>query len=160
DQRRGEFSAEFDEDNFMKHFIYIDKNFTKVPISMFCDLRSKNSTMLLLWILKFSNSRGYKFISKDSVCKLLGKDSSIRESDLKRDINKSLEQLSKFGIVNTKDDKIKISIDKNNNISLPVIQFDVNIKLEKIKDKSKKEKIVYDVTEEEIRLYANNENNS
>lgn len=156
DKRRGEFTVEFDEYNFMKYFIYFDKNFVKVPTNMFFDLKSKNSCMLLLWIFKYQNVKGYKFITKDDLCFIMDKNiETVRSDNLKRDLDNALKQIFKLEILKSETS----SLDKNGNFILPVIQFDVNIKLEKIKDKTKKEKIVYDVTEEEIRLYANNENN-
>lgn len=152
DKVNGEFIVEFDEYNFMKHFIYLDDNFIKVPVSMFTDLKSKNAFMLLLWILKFQNLNGYRFISQTELCSVLGKDIAyLRKDNLKRDLNKILEQLFKLEILT--DDKT--IIDKNGNFNIPVIPFSVNIKeINTKKSKCKNKNIIYDVTDEEIRLYA------
>ncbi|MGL5189214.1 MAG: RepB family plasmid replication initiator protein, partial [Cetobacterium sp.] len=65
----GNFDVEFNESNFIKYFINcIDDNFIKVPTKMFSGLKSKNSSMILLWILKFQDVKGYKFIKPKDLC--------------------------------------------------------------------------------------------
>ncbi|MGL5714311.1 MAG: replication initiation protein [Paraclostridium sp.] len=162
DKIDGSFTVEFNEYNFMKYFINYNDNFTKIPTELFNGLKSKNASMILLWTLKFSNLNGYKFMTKNDLCFLLGKDLEMNNKDLKRDLTKALEQLVKLGIVKTKDDKVSIVMDKNNNFNMPITTFDVNVKKQQKEDstiknvKVSKETIIRteNFSEDEIRIYG------
>lgn len=130
DQKSGDFTIEFDINNFIEYFINIDSNFVKVPTTLFRGLKSKNASMMLLWMFKFQDVRGYRFISRDDLIFMLNHNyNENRRDNLKRCVVNSLEQLVHLGIIKTVDGKVVVDFDRNKNLKLPIIPFKVNGKI-------------------------------
>lgn len=131
-QNNGNIYIVFNEINFFKFFIKNNKNFTKLALDYMKNIKSKNVSMLLLYIMKYNDFKNV-FISRKKLLFLFGMKNDIKESHLNQSIKRVLNQLKNIEFLSS----INIDKNKNNNYNIKFISFDFNIiKNNQIKNKS------------------------
>lgn len=158
----GEIEVVFNMENFIKYFINIKDNFTKLPLEYFKGIKSKNVTMLLMYIMKYSNVKNV-FIPNSDLLFLLNINKNNKLSHLNQSIKRVIEQIKKINLDELK--KLNIEKNKNNNFDIKFSSFEINIIMENKKDiiikktENKKDENC-NFTESELAIYTGGYNDN